>query len=629
MFIKEIFPYFEIKTLEKMKKKYNYLLLLNTIILIFCCSFTVQNDISSKKIDFENFRNRISAISKDRKQAFYLTKKYIELAKNNNRVEELIAGYGFATTFAPDNEKAKYGDSLIIESVKTKDNRYIGMAYASAANANFKNYDYKKALEMAIIANDYLKNDTSREFAYEGLFTIARLKNKIGDNIEAQKIAKEIYEYYKWKKDKKNTADIRSSYIYTLNNLIRINSAINNFDKNTILLKEGYTFIKNNQDVAFYLTDLISSDAFNDYSQRKYPSAIQKLEKSLSLYNDSDKHFYEKFYLGMCYWKLNEDEKALPFFQEIIDDYKKTGKISLEFRPAFEFFIDYYKKKGNREKQLNAVDELLRYEKKFKEEQNNIAQKLKTDYDEKRLVEEKENLLSDQKKERWSFISIGVLGIIAATGFFVYQNKKNKTPQQPIQKNPIQELEKTEYSDANSINNIENEEISFVKTSSPSAPSEKTDQDNSPEAAPDEEEIPIVYSQQNQQKNSPPEIDYEAYLPINKFTVKQLLKSLDDFEKSNKYLTSDLRLNILAEKFNTNDKYLSRVIKVKTGKTFNNYINDLRFSHLDNILKSNTDFKERKIKEIAKYLGFGTPEFFATAFKEKYGKTPREYFEKS
>ncbi|KIC61862.1 helix-turn-helix domain-containing protein [Chryseobacterium taiwanense] len=600
-----------------MKKKYGFLLLLNIILVIFCSSFINQNELSSKKIDFEKFQNKIALISKDRKQAFHLTKKYIEAAKSINSIDELIAGYGLATTFAPDNEKVKYADSLILESVKTKDNRYIGMAYASSANANFKNYDYKKALEMAIIADDYLKNDTSKEFAYEGLFTIARLKNKIGDNTKAQKIANEIYEYYKWKKDNKKTVGIRASYTYVLSNLIRINSAANNFATNKILIKEGYSFIKNNSDVSFYLSDLMSSDAFNDYSQRKYSSAIQKLEKSLSLYNDSDKHFYEKFYLGMSYWKLKQDEKALPFFQEIIDNYKKTEKISLEFRPAFEFFIEYYKKNGNREKQLNVVDELLGYEKKFKEDQKDIAQKLKTDYDEKRLLEEKEDLLSDQKKERWSFISIGLLGIISATGFFIYQNKKNKKPQSSIPADIIKELENPEFS------NNKSEEISTI----PSNIITEKKESNDPLKTSFEEEIPIVYSLQNQQKNNTSEIDYEAYLPINKFTVKQLLKSLDDFEKSKKYLTSDLRLNTLAERFNTNDKYLSRIIKVKTGKTFNNYINDLRFRHLESLLKSDVDFKERKIKEIAKYLGFGTPEFFATAFKERFGKTPKEYFE--
>lgn len=616
MHVNKIFPCFEMKIFEKTEKKYFYLLLLNILIFLLGTSFIQQGDIHSKKTDFEGLQNRISVISKDRKQAFTLTQKYIELAKKDNHTEELITGYGYATTFAPDHEKIKYADSLIIESVKTKDNRYIGMAYASAANANFKNYDYKKALEMAIIANDYLKNDTSKEFAYEGLFTIARLKSKIGDNIEAQKIANEIYEYYKWKKDKKNTADIRASYIYTLNNLIKINSAINNFDQNTPLLKEAYSFIENNQDTAFYLADLISSDAFNEYCQRKYSSAIQKLEKSLRLNNDSDNHLYEKFYLGMSYWKLQQAEKAIPFFQEIIEDYKKTGKISLEFRPAFEFFIDYYKKKGNREKQLIAVDELLQYENRFKEEQNNIAKKLKTDYDEKRLLEEKENLLYDRKKERWSFLGIGALGIIAVTGFFMYQNKKNKTLQPSIQTAAIGAPDHTQPTGKGD----NDKEIAAV--------SEKKEINDAPGIVP-EDEIPIVYSPQNQQKNNPAEIDYEAYLPINKYTVKQLLKSLDDFEKSNKYLSPDLRLGTLAEKFNTNDKYLSRIIKVKTGKTFNSYINDLRFAHLESILKSNTDFKERKIKEIARYLGFGTPEFFATAFKEKYGKTPREYFEKS
>lgn len=202
----------------------------------------------------------------------------------------------------------------------------------------------------------------------------------------------------------------------------------------------------------------------------------------------------------------------------------------------------------------------------------------------------------------------------------MYQNKKNKKTQPSIQIdaiNNIKELENTEYSNSNKEN--KSEEVSRIQAN---IITKKEESNNS-----FEEEIPIVYSSQNQQKNTPPEIDYEAYLPINKYTVKQLLKSLDDFEKSHKYLASDLRLNTLAERFNTNDKYLSRIIKVKTGKTFNNYINDLRFKHLESLLKNDLDFKERKIKEIAKYLGFGTPEFFATAFKERFGKTPREYFE--
>lgn len=89
----------------------------------------------------------------------------------------------------------------------------------------------------------------------------------------------------------------------------------------------------------------------------------------------------------------------------------------------------------------------------------------------------------------------------------------------------------------------------------------------------------------------------------------------------------NLTLVPLAEQMNTNDKYLSKVIRVKTGKNFNTYINDLRFEHIEQKMRENINFKNQKIAEISKYLGFGSPEFFSTAFKEKYGKSPKEYFD--
>ena len=99
------------------------------------------------------------------------------------------------------------------------------------------------------------------------------------------------------------------------------------------------------------------------------------------------------------------------------------------------------------------------------------------------------------------------------------------------------------------------------------------------------------------------------------------------FETSLGFLEQDLKLTALAQKFNTNEKYLSKVIKINLGKTFNSYLTDLRFEYLDEKLKTDSQFKDQKIKEISSKLGFGSPEFFSTAFKEKYGKSPKEYFE--
>ena len=77
---------------------------------------------------------------------------------------------------------------------------------------------------------------------------------------------------------------------------------------------------------------------------------------------------------------------------------------------------------------------------------------------------------------------------------------------------------------------------------------------------------------------------------------------------------------------NTNDKYLSKVIRVKTGKNFNAYINDLRFEHIEQKMRENINFKNQKVAEISKYLGFGSADFFSTAFGAKYGITPKEFF---
>lgn len=581
---------------------------------------------NQKGVKYEDLYKRILESGKNKKLAFLYVQKYLKKAKDEKNIDELFTGYSFAPLYVDDNEeKEKYADSLITVAIQTRDDRYIGLAYSNSSSILFSTNNYSHSLENSLIAYDYLKNDnSSKEYINSVRSLIGNIKFLLMDYEDSKKILDDVVIYFRWKKDNVKTFSNRNEYIYSLMALIKVNAVLKKLEENKSLIKEGYIFISANKDMVLYKPNFISVDAFNDYSQGNFSSAQQKFTTALKLHNDNETHFYEKFYMGMCYWKLKQDKKALLFFQEIVDGYKKTGKVSLEFRPAFEFFIDYYKKNGNREKQLNAVDELLGYEKKFKGEQKNIAQKLKTDYDEKRLLEEKETLLSDQKKERWSFISIGILGIISATGFFMYQNKKNKKPQPPVQIGSINDMkasENTEYPNSNKEN--KSEEASKIHTN---IITEKEEGNHSLKTS-FEEEIPIVYSSQNQQKNNSPEIDYEAYLPINKFTVKQLLKSLDDFEKSNKYLASDLRLNTLAERFNTNDKYLSRIIKVKTGKTFNNYINDLRFKHLESLLKSDLDFKERKIKEIAKYLGFGTPEFFATAFKERFGKTPREYFE--
>lgn len=604
------------KTYEIKKEKIIIFLILMIISSIFL-SYNAQPPANTNAhTHFERLAKMIGKSSKNRTAAYSLTLNYIKLAKEKKNIDELFNGYSYATIFAPDDHKLQYSDSLVDLSVGTKDSRYIGLAYASAANVNFKLYNYRRALDLAIIADDYLKNEKSKDYSYMGKFTIGRLKNKIGDNNEAYEIISEIHQYYFWKKDHKQNTDIRASYIYSLINLVRINAALKNFKENDRLIREGFDFIKKNNDVAFYTAELTSADAFNDYSSQQYKTCISKLKKSIVLYNDVDNHFYEKFYLGMSNWKLGNLDTSQKFFDEIISDYHRNGRISQEFRPAFEFMIEYNNKNGSREDHLLAVNDLITYDSKFKNEQKDIAQKMNADYDRKKLLDEKESLEKDRLKERMTFAAILFLAIVGITGFILYKKKTTVTNVKSSRKDEKTFLDENSDSQILDISAANNTELIMDQITKEFAIDQiQKDSIESTTTPLTKEKILL-------------DIDYSLYQPINRFTVKQIIKNLDEFERREKFLAADLKLTILAERFHTNDKYLSRVIKIRTGENFNTYINELRFNHLEKMIIQNPTFKKLKIKDISEKLGFGSPEFFSTAFREKYGITPTDYFER-
>ncbi|QHI36978.1 hypothetical protein IMCC3317_23490 [Kordia antarctica] len=67
---------------------------------------------------------------------------------------------------------------------------------------------------------------------------------------------------------------------------------------------------------------------------------------------------------------------------------------------------------------------------------------------------------------------------------------------------------------------------------------------------------------------------------IDKDTLNQILKSLDEFEKNNFFLTPKLTLNSFAKDLDTNSKYLSIVINDYKSQTFKNYVNNLRIEYM-------------------------------------------------
>ncbi|MFC5683856.1 substrate-binding domain-containing protein [Flavobacterium sp. MAHUQ-51] len=96
--------------------------------------------------------------------------------------------------------------------------------------------------------------------------------------------------------------------------------------------------------------------------------------------------------------------------------------------------------------------------------------------------------------------------------------------------------------------------------------------------------------------------------------------------KMNEIITSNVEnpkfsVEDLADKMNVSRVQLYRKVKAIIGINISDHINNIKLEKAAELLKSN----EMNISEIAYSLGFSSPNYFSTAFKNKFGISPKEY----
>ena len=77
--------------------------------------------------------------------------------------------------------------------------------------------------------------------------------------------------------------------------------------------------------------------------------------------------------------------------------------------------------------------------------------------------------------------------------------------------------------------------------------------------------------------------------------------------------------------FNYHPNYISSLLHKETGRTFTEILIEKRMERAVLLMKSTT----LSIEDISAMLGYSNHSNFYTAFKEYYGKTPREFVEKN
>ena len=129
----------------------------------------------------------------------------------------------------------------------------------------------------------------------------------------------------------------------------------------------------------------------------------------------------------------------------------------------------------------------------------------------------------------------------------------------------------------------------------------------------------IGHGSSNEQKRS------AATLSISKEIVAAVLLRLNAFEQNKDFLNNQLSLTSLSKALETNSSYLSKIINHSKGKTFKNYLNDLRVAYAYEVLSSDPSQSKYTIEALAFDFGFKSAENFSKKFKAAYGMYPSKF----
>ncbi|MDC8003348.1 helix-turn-helix domain-containing protein [Aureisphaera galaxeae] len=120
------------------------------------------------------------------------------------------------------------------------------------------------------------------------------------------------------------------------------------------------------------------------------------------------------------------------------------------------------------------------------------------------------------------------------------------------------------------------------------------------------------------------EVDYTS-LGISKEILEGVILKIHSFETQRMFLSQDVSLSSLAKELGTNSSYLSKIINHIKGKSFKNYVNDLRIEHAHQDLLENPQKRKYTIEAIAYDNGFKSAESFSKKFREKYDIYPSAF----
>lgn len=571
-------------------------LLLSNIVKIFA-----QNN-SELNYSYKEIEKKIEKSHNSEVEMWKWINLYIKKSKKENNNETLIYAYREASnnTNLPNN--FKYSDSALITAKKTNDKKLLSYAYLNRGTIYMDEEMYNKALDDILLSNKY-SEELGDEYTYHKTkYFIAQNKIYLGLYEDANNELKSCLKYFKENSNLNEELGKSYSmyYLYSLMSYLDTNTKIGKQSENQALIDEVLKYIKNNK-LDQYTPYFISIEGTDAFYKKDYKTAIKKLTQSLLSYNDQWPHHTDIYYLGLSFWHSGRKKVAIKYLEEIDNEYNKTKKLNPNFRTAYEILIKYNDSIGNTEKQLEYINKLMALDKSYEKNYKYLYTRINKEYDNQKLIEEKNKIEKSLKTQKITNVFLFLISLLVI-GLIVLRYRK------------LQKTYKARFEEIIAQSELKKHDDKKITQKHALLTKEQENKEDS-------QIIPEV-------NITEASFDYNFYNKIpglNPIFIENILNQLEEFENNNKFLDTQISQRLLSETFSTNATYLSKIINVYKGKTFNIYINDLRLDYIIEFLKNDVKYLNMDVKELARLSGFSNTENFSDNFQRKFKIKP-SYF---
>lgn len=544
------------------------------LIIFLCVSYfinaqkhMIQIPDSLKSKDFDYLFDRMEDGRISNGQRLLYLQSFLIKARSESNWEELSNAYKNYVHYAPNNLKLRYADSMVIAAKRSNSNEIIGSAYLSKGIAYYGQKRLAEAMDIYLIADDYIKKTNDKYLIYKTKYHIGQIKLFLGYYKEAIAIFQECIDHFK-------DSNVRA-YLNSLHSLGICYNKVGNYGQCTSINETGIAqgIKTGNLDMEPYF---IHSEGINQCMIHNYAISIKKIQSSMSGIRgnkDFSNEMVGYFYIGKSYWGLNDKEKAMAYFKKVDKSYTEYDYMRPDLRKAYEFMISYYKDRNMLQEQLQYVEKLLEVDKKLHITHTYLQGKILKEYETKELVDEQNKLKHSLNMRKYNDqISISIICFMLL--FIVYgivRHFKNKKEARKKYEELLQKIE--------------------------GAGRVKGDKDD------------------------------DSDFSMSKDAEAAVLHSLYKFENSKKFLERDLDLTKLAGYFNTNTKYLSLIILRHRNKKFNDYINSLKVDNIAKRIRNDKVLQRYTHDALAEEAGFSTTRRFVKAFLDCTGISLKYFIE--